>query len=88
MRTKVRRICKEKWKAGINVDKAALFSIRSSVGGLKFVETIDLLDLSGTTVVSAADSAPLNIYILCNRIVIMAADCTKCSIGKLLLSVA
>jgi ferritin len=37
-------------KAGLNVGRAALFSIRSGLGGLKFVETLNLLDLSGAAI--------------------------------------
>jgi hypothetical protein len=41
---------KKNEKAGMNVGRAALFSIQSSLGGLKFVETLNLLDLSGAAV--------------------------------------
>jgi hypothetical protein len=41
---------KKNEKAGMNVGRAALFSIRSGLGGLKFVETLNLLDLSGAAV--------------------------------------
>ena len=37
-------------KAGLNVGRAALFAIRSGLGGLKFVDTLNLLDLSGAIV--------------------------------------
>ncbi len=37
-------------KAGLNVGRAALFCIRSGLGGLKFVDTLNLLDLSGALV--------------------------------------
>jgi hypothetical protein len=41
---------KKNEKAGMNVGRAALFSIRSGLGGLKFVDTLNLLDLSGAAV--------------------------------------
>lgn len=37
-------------RAGLNVGRAALFAIRSGLGGLKFVDTLNLLDLSGAIV--------------------------------------
>jgi hypothetical protein len=37
-------------KAGLNVGRAALFCIRSGLGGLKFVETLNLLDLSQASI--------------------------------------
>jgi len=36
--------------AGLNVGRAALFCIRNGLGGLKFVDTLNLLDLSGAAV--------------------------------------
>ncbi|CAF1422202.1 unnamed protein product [Rotaria sordida] len=42
-------------KAGMNVGRAALFSIRSGLGGLKFVETLNLLDLPGAAVGTYSD---------------------------------
>ena len=41
---------KKNEKAGLNVGRAALFCIRSGLGGLKFVDTLNLLDLSGAAV--------------------------------------
>ncbi|CAF3865241.1 unnamed protein product, partial [Adineta steineri] len=37
-------------KAGYNIGRIALFCIRTGLGGLKFVETINLIDLCGGTV--------------------------------------
>ena len=37
---------RENERAGLNVGRAALFAIRSGLGGLKFVDTLNLLDLS------------------------------------------
>jgi hypothetical protein len=37
-------------EAGLNVGRAALFAIRSGLGGLKFLDTLNLLDLSGTNI--------------------------------------
>ena len=37
-------------KAGYNIGRIALFCIRTELGGLKFMETINLIDLSGGSV--------------------------------------
>ncbi|CAF1473248.1 unnamed protein product [Adineta ricciae] len=37
-------------KAGYNIGRIALFCIRTGLGGLKFVETINLIDLCGGTI--------------------------------------
>jgi hypothetical protein len=37
-------------KAGLNVARAALFCIRNGLGSLKFVQTLDLLDLCGAPI--------------------------------------
>ncbi|CAF1120121.1 unnamed protein product [Didymodactylos carnosus] len=37
-------------KAGYNIGRIALFCIRTGLGGLKFVETINLVDLCGASV--------------------------------------
>ncbi|CAF1612978.1 unnamed protein product [Didymodactylos carnosus] len=37
-------------KAGYNIGRIALFCIRTGLGGLKFVETVNLIDLCGGTV--------------------------------------
>jgi hypothetical protein len=37
-------------KAGLNVGKAALFCIRNGLGGLKFVQSLNLLDICGASI--------------------------------------